>query len=126
HRRAFPGTALVAGYHTDFPNAHVHRVAKDLMGPGVAGAARWLVLGYAGLTYREFDRVYTLGEETRAMLARRGIDRVDVLDLGVDTGLFDPSRRDPGFRARLGLPVPEVGRGPLLIYAGRIDNEKRA
>lgn len=126
HRRAFPGTALVAGYHTDFPNAHVHRVAKDLMGPGVAGAARWLVLGYAGLTYREFDRVYTLGEETRAMLARRGIDRVDVLDLGVDTGLFDPSRRDSGFRARLGLPVPEVGKGPLLIYAGRIDNEKRA
>src|SRR5690606_37163564 len=50
----------------------------------------------------------------------------DVLDLGVDTGLFDPSRRDSGFRARLGLPVPEVGKGPLLIYAGRIDNEKRA
>jgi len=126
HRRAFPETALVAGYHTDFPNTHVYRVAKDLFGDPVARAARWLAMGYAEVTYREFDRVYTLGEEARAMLLGRGIDRTDVLDLGVDCALFDPSRRDPGFRARLGLPMPEVGRGPLLIYVGRLDNEKRA
>lgn len=122
HRRAHPGCALVAGYHTDFPNAHVYRVANDKFGRLVAGAAKWLIMGYAEITYREFDRVYALGEDSRAMLASRSIHRVDQLDLGVDTGLFDPGRRDPSYRAKLGLP----GEGPLLIYAGRIDNEKRA
>ena len=121
HRRAFPATALVAGYRTDFPNAHVDRVARSLFGP--AGKIfYWLSLGYTEITYREFDRVYTLGEEARATLRGRGITRTEVLPLGVDTALFHPSRRDPGYRAELGLP----GDGPLLAYAGRIDNEKRA
>ncbi|WEK48060.1 MAG: glycosyltransferase [Candidatus Andeanibacterium colombiense] len=122
HRRAFPETTLVAGYHTDFPNAHVYRVGRDVVGEKIAAAARWLILGYAEITYREFDRVYTLGEDARQMLNSRKLDRIDLLDLGVDTNLFDPARRDPGLRARLGL----AGDGPLLTYAGRIDNEKRA
>ncbi len=121
HRRRFPQTALVAGYRTDFPNAHVDRVARALFGP--AGKLfYWLSLGYAEITYREFDRVYTLGEEARATLRRRGITRTEVLPLGVDTHLFHPSRRDPAYRRELGLS----GEGPLLVYAGRIDNEKRA
>jgi glycosyltransferase involved in cell wall biosynthesis len=44
------------------------------------------------------------------------------LALGVDLAGFHPDRRDPGYRAGLGLP----NDGPLLIYAGRLDNEKRA
>ncbi|MES2755004.1 MAG: glycosyltransferase [Pseudomonadota bacterium] len=122
HRRAFPDTALVAGYRTDFPNAHVYRVGQAVIGERLARAARWLIYGYAEVTYREFDWVYTLGEVARAALGARRIPRTSVLPLGVDTGMFDPVRRDPGYRASLGLP----GDGPLLIYAGRIDNEKRA
>lgn len=121
HRRAFPATALVAGYRTDFPNAHVDRVARSLFGR--AGKLfYWLSLGYTEITYREFDRVYTLGEEARDTLRRRGITRTEVLPLGVDTTLFHPAQRDPAWHAELGLP----GTGPLLVYAGRIDNEKRA
>lgn len=122
HRRRFPETALVAGYRTDFPNAHVHRVMRPLVGDLVARGLRFLSYGYTELTYREFDQVYTLGEDARNALARCGIDRTDVLPLGVDTSLFNPDKRDPAYRAELGLP----GSGPLLIYAGRIDNEKRA
>ncbi len=122
HRRRFPETALVAGYHTDFPNAHVYRVTKNLMGKTMAEIARWLILGYAEITYREFDRVYTLDEPARKMLNGRGIDQIDVLDLGVDISQFDPSRRDTAFRTEVG----HTGDGPLLAYAGRIDNEKRA
>ena len=121
HRRDYPGTTLVAGYRTDFPNAHVDRVARDLFGP-FGKAFYWLSLGYTEITYREFDWLYSLSEEARDTLARRGIARTDVLPLGVDTALFTPARRDPGFRASLGLG----GQGPLLVYAGRIDNEKRA
>jgi alpha-1,6-mannosyltransferase len=122
HRRAFPQTALVAGYRTDFPNAHVYRVGEAKFGATAARALRWLSYGYAEITYREFDRVYTLGEDARAALAVRKVTRTDVLPLGVDTALFTPAARDPHYRAALGLP----GDGPLLVYAGRIDNEKRA
>lgn len=122
HRRAFPETALVAGYRTDFPNAHIHRVGSDLFGARIAGGLRRLSYGYARRTYREFDWVYTLGEDNRAVLGRHGIARTSVLPLGVDTGMFNPAARDPKLREKLGLP----GTGPLLVYAGRIDNEKRA
>ena len=122
HRRRFPNTALVAGYRTDFPNAHVLRVGVDTFGRVIGRGFYALSLGYAEITYREFDWVYTLGEDARAALARRRITRTSVLPLGVDTAMFAPDKRDPMYRAALGLP----GEGPLLSYAGRIDNEKRA
>lgn len=122
HRRDYPETALVAGYRTDFPNAHVHRVVEAKAGRTAARFMRMLAYGYAEITYREFDRVYTLSEDAQAILARKTIKRTDVMPLGVDTTLFSPAKRDPGYRASLGLP----GDGPLLVYAGRIDNEKRA
>ena len=122
HRRAFPETTLVAGYRTDFPNAHVYRVAKDRFGESGGRFFRMLSLGYAEITYREFDHVYTLGEDARGALGRRTVTRTSVLPLGVDTKLFHPGKRDPRYRGELGLS----GAGPLLVYAGRIDNEKRA
>jgi alpha-1,6-mannosyltransferase len=122
HRRRYPHTALVAGYRTDFPNAHVLRVGIDMFGPVIGRGFYALSLGYAEITYREFDWVYTLGEEARAALTKRKILRTSVLPLGVDTAMFAPAKRDPAYRASLGLG----GDGPLLSYAGRIDNEKRA
>lgn len=122
YRRANPETVLVAGYHTDFPNAHVHRVSAELLGEFVAAGLRRLSMGYAGLTYRGFDRVYTMGDEMCGLLSSYGVTHVDTLELGVDTQLFTPVRRDPALRSKLGLP----GEGPLLVYAGRIDNEKSA
>lgn len=122
YRRAFPHTALVAGYHTDFPNAHVYRVGSSLFGEFVGRGLRRLAMGYAQATYREFDRVYTLSPAMADVLRAYRVDHVDVVALGVDTALFHPSRRDSAWRAKLGLRC----RGPLLVYAGRIDNEKRA
>jgi alpha-1,6-mannosyltransferase len=122
YRRAHPDTALVAGYHTDFPNTHVYRVGASLFGDCVARGLRRLSASYAGTTYREFDRVYTLGQDMRGVLSQYGVAHVDVLSLGVDAETFHPGRRDPGLRAELGLPAT----GPLLAYAGRLDNEKRA
>ena len=40
YRRANPGTALVAGYHTDFPNVHIHRVSNELFGKVIADGLR--------------------------------------------------------------------------------------
>jgi alpha-1,6-mannosyltransferase len=122
HRRAFPETTLIAGYRTDFPNAHVYRVGREKFGETIGRALQWLSYGYAEITYREFDWVYTLSEDARTALAKRKVTRSDVLPLGVDIDLFNPDKRDPAYRRELGLP----GDGPLLVYAGRIDNEKRA
>lgn len=122
YRRANPKTVLVAGYHTDFPNVHIHRVGAELFGNFIAAGLRRLGVTYAGFTYREFDRVYALGGETCAMLGSYGITHVDRLNLGVDCERFSPIKRDPALRQELGI----AGDGPLLVYAGRIDREKRA
>ena len=122
HRKQFPATTLIAGYRTDFPNAHVYRVATDLLGATLGRGLRHLSYRYAERTYREFDAVYTLSENARAALRNHHIVRTKVLPLGVDTEMFSPAKRDVTFRRELGLS----GRGPLLAYAGRIDNEKRA
>ncbi len=123
HRWRFPNTALVAGYRTDFPNAQVYRVGRDLFGPTLGAGFRQLAFAYAWLTYHRFDRVYTLNHQARAMLGGLGYHNTGVLGLGVDIDQFSPDHRDPGYRASLGLPETN---GPLLIYAGRLDNEKRA
>lgn len=123
HRWRFPNTALVAGYRTDFPNAHVYRVVRDLAGHYPASFFRDLAYFYAWLTYNRFDRVYTLNHEAGRMLHDLGQTNTGILGLGVNIDQFSPEHRDPAFRAAVGLP--ETG-GPLLIYAGRIDNEKRA
>lgn len=123
HRRRFPETALVAGYRTDFPNAQIYRVVNDLMGHYPAAFFRKIAYGYAWITYHRFDRVYTLNQEARRMLAGLNYHRTGVLGLGVDIDQFSPDYRDPNFRRDLGLPETD---GPLLIYAGRLDNEKRA
>jgi alpha-1,6-mannosyltransferase len=122
HRKKFPDTTLVAGYRTDFPNAHVYRVGREKFGETIGRGLQKASYGYAELTYREFDWVYTLSEDARAALARRRITRTDVLPLGVDIDMFSPAKRDPAFHSELGFDF----RGPLLVYAGRVDNEKRA
>lgn len=121
HRRAFPETALVAGYHTDFPQAHVYRVASDLMGELAGRFFRFLSCCYGEITYREFDQVYSVGTSSLPMLERMKV-AAHVLPLGVDTTLFHPARADPAFRRELGL----TQTGPLLVYSGRLDNEKSA
>lgn len=122
HRRAHPETALVAGYRTDFPEAHVRRVGNDVGGRWFGSFMHFMSLCYGEITYREFDRIYTLGRDNLKALAQMKVDHVDMMELGVDTGLFTPERADPAYRAEIGLP----GEGPLLAYAGRIDNEKKA
>lgn len=123
HRLRYPETALVAGYRTDFPNAHIYRVMKDLSGHYPATFFKNVGYFYAWLTYHRFDRVYTLNQDAKRMLAGIGYRNTGVLGLGVNIDEFSPGHRDPGFRAELGLPHSD---GPLLIYAGRLDNEKRA
>ena len=122
HRKRHPGTALVAAYCTDFPTVYVDRPFSEWVGRPIGGAATRLCYNYCAWLYRRFDAVYAMSENGGAAKLRAlGLADVDVVPLGVELGQFAPGKRNPAMRRRLGLADSQ----PLLIYAGRLDAEKR-
>ena len=122
HRKRYPDTALVAGYFTDFPTVYVERPFSKIMGGSLAGAAGRLCYRYCGNLYRRFDAVFALSENGGAAKLRSyGVEDVQIVPLGVELGDFGPSRRDDRLRRSVGLK----NGGPLLIYVGRLDVEKK-
>jgi alpha-1,6-mannosyltransferase len=122
HARRHSGAALVAAYCTDFPTVYVDRPFSRWMGSPIGGAAARLCYAYCARLYRQFDAVYAMSENGGAAKLRTlGVPQVDVVPLGVELGQFSPEKRDSRLRRRLGLGDDQ----PLLIYAGRMDLEKR-
>ena len=121
HRKRNPDTALVAGYFTDFPTVYVERPFSKVMGGTLAGAAGRLCYRYCGSLYRRFDAVFALSENGGATKLRSyGVDDVQIVPLGAELGDFGPSLRDERLRRSVGATD-----GPLLIYVGRLDLEKK-
>lgn len=122
YRRRHPQTALIAAYMTDFPTVYVERPLSAVLTKPVASALGRLCYAYCGTLYRRFDSVFAVSENGGAAKLRTlGIDPVEVVPLGVEVGEFGPTRRDPRLRAKFGLKENQ----PLLIYVGRLDNEKK-
>ena len=122
HCRNFPETALVAAYCTDFPTVYVDRVVGKFLGPSVGAAAARISYAYAAKLYRHFDAVFAMSENGGAAKLRAlGVGRVDVVPLGVELGEFSPAKRSAALRQAIGIADDE----PLIIYAGRLDSEKR-
>lgn len=123
HRRKHPETALVAAYCTDFPTVYVERTLNRLTGAPIAAAASRISYRYAANLYRRFDALFAMSENGGAAKLRAlGVNPVEIVPLGVELGEFSPAKRSPALRAKLGLADDE----PLIIYAGRLDSEKRA
>ena len=123
HATRHPGTALVAAYMTDFPTVYVERPFRKVVGRGLGSAASRLCYWYCGKLYSRFDGMFALSENGgMTKLKSLGLVRIEVVPLGVELGEFSPARRDRGLRDALGIGDDQ----PLLIYAGRIDGEKRA
>jgi alpha-1,6-mannosyltransferase len=122
HRRRYPDTALIAAYMTDFPTVYVERPLSRFITKPAAGVLGRTCYAYCGTLYRRFDSIFALSENGgAAKLRSMGIDPVEVVPLGVEVGEFGPDRRDPKLRAKLDLADHE----PLIIYAGRLDGEKK-
>lgn len=122
HRGKRPATAVVAGFHTDFPSVYVEKYLTPRTGGFLARRMKSISYKYAANLYRRFDSFYTLTQVAAEHFAELGVPGAHILTLGADTALFNKAQRDEGLRARLGVEKT----APLLIYAGRIDREKKA
>ena len=105
HRRKFPQTALIAAYMTDFPTVYVERPFPRFVGKTIAGICSRICYAYCGALYRRFDNMFALSENGGAAKLRQlGIERIDVVPLGVEIGEFGRAARErgPARQARVG------------------------
>ena len=122
HRAKHPAAAVVAGFHTDFPSVYVEKYVTPRAGGFIARRLKRLSYKYAANLYRRFDGFYTLTQGAAEHFADLGVPGAHILTLGADTALFNKAQRSEELRAELGVEK----NAPLLIYAGRIDREKKA
>ncbi|WP_420605894.1 glycosyltransferase [Novosphingopyxis sp.] len=124
YRRRNPATTVIAGYHTDFPRAHIGEFFRHdfpWFGSGMPRLSARIADAYSGHLYRRFDHVFGLGSDSVKRLRALGVKHVERMPLGADLSQFKPARRNVGFRRSLGV----ADDAPLLVYAGRLDREKR-
>jgi len=117
-------TALLAGkmlglrtsgiYHTDFPQ-YVRILTDD-------NFLETLTWNFMKWFYEQLDLLYVNSEGYRRAWTDRGIaaDKIRILPRGLDTTLFHPSRRDPDFWRKRGVPAGKQ----VLLYVGRVSKEK--
>jgi alpha-1,6-mannosyltransferase len=107
-RRNIP---LVAFFHSDLA-----RLLGRRFGAGVESS----VARYLRTVYSRFDLVLAPSRTMCTYLSQLGVSRTALQPLGVDTGIFAPSRRTLDLRRMLGLPA----HARLLVFAGRFSEEK--
>ncbi len=101
-------------YHTDFPQ-YIRILTDDSF-------LETLTWDYMHWFYSQLDLFYVNSEHYRRCWADRGIDpdKIKILPRGLDTTLFDPSRRDRAFLKQYGIKADSL----VLLYVGRISKEK--
>jgi len=82
-----------------------------------AGRAAGLVARYLRAAHSGFDLAVAAGADN---LVGLGVPRTAVVPLGVDTALFHPARRDPGWKPEIGAAAEQS----VALYVGRLSAEK--
>jgi glycosyltransferase involved in cell wall biosynthesis/predicted metal-dependent phosphoesterase TrpH len=101
-------------YHTDIPE-YVRILTEDRFLESLA----W---SYMHWLYGQVDTVFVNSEQYRKCWIDRGFapEKLKILPRGLDTGLFNPARRDLSFWPGGGANGSEI----RLLYVGRISREK--
>lgn len=101
-------------YHTDIPE-YVRILTEDRFLESLA----W---SYMHWLYGQVDTVFVNSEQYRKCWIDRGFapEKLKILPRGLDTDLFNPTRRDLTFWPGAGVNGKEV----RLLYVGRISREK--
>ena len=114
--------AVLAGfYHTDFPRAYVEATLGRRLGARVARSAGKAASRYARYVHANLDFTIVSSPALERRLSWLGFPRVELVPLGVDTELFHPGKRDFAWRRQHGVLDEDL----LLVFAGRLDREKR-
>jgi len=106
------GIPLVGFYHSNLPQLARRRTCGWFTEP--------LLRRYVRLLYDRCDLVFAPSRLMCKYLQSLGVTQVVHQPLGVDTEVFNPTRRSDGLRASLGLPA----QARVLLYAGRFAEEK--
>ncbi len=121
HRRQHP-CRIVAIYHTDVPTAYVEPAVTLIAGKVVGRKAKAAAAHYLRALYNRCDATIAISPGMVEKLSDIGVREVVRVPLGVELEVFHPAKRDLETRKHLGAGKDEV----LLVYAGRLDGEKRA
>ena len=105
------GIATSTGFHTRFDDFARH------YGLGVLTP---LALAYLRHFHNRAGATLVPTAELAGFLQQRDFRHVRVLRRGVDTGLFDPARRDPALREQWGLAPTDLA----VVHVGRLAAEK--
>ncbi|MDR3387082.1 MAG: glycosyltransferase family 1 protein [Rudaea sp.] len=115
------GSALRAARHLGIPvSTGFHTRFDDFARYYHLGFIAPAVLAYLRRFHRRADATFVPTAELRHFLDTRGFGRVLLLRRAVDTGLFDPHRRDESLRTQWGLEPGQLA----VIHVGRIAPEK--
>ncbi|MFW5951152.1 MAG: glycosyltransferase [Gemmatimonadota bacterium] len=120
HRRKH-STAVIGFSMTDLGSAYVEPGVRRLLGSAAGRAARRLADRYTRALYGRCDATVAISAVMAADLRVRGVAETHWVPLGVDTERFRPADDPAPVRDRYGVRPEEL----LLVYAGRLDSEKR-
>jgi len=102
---------VIGFYHSDLP---------EMLGSRFGSSVREYLQKYVHRLYQHYERVLAPSHEMATKLVDMGVKNVHVQPLGVDSHLYNPDKRDPAIRQKLGL----TDETRLLIFAGRGSHEK--
>jgi alpha-1,6-mannosyltransferase len=120
HRRDHEA-AVVGFTMTDLGSAYVEPGVRRVLGRTAGRAARRLTDRYIEALYGRCDATVAISADMADDLAERGVDGVRWIPLGVDTDRFRPGHDGHAVRERYGAGPEDL----LMVYAGRLDGEKR-
>lgn len=101
---------IVSSYHTNIPQ-YLSYYKLSFLSPWAWKYMRWF--------HNQCLKNYCPSESTMKMLEQKGIKNLDIWGRGIDTGLFNPSKRDQHFKYKLGAENKTI-----LLYVGRLAPEK--
>ncbi|MEN3034126.1 MAG: glycosyltransferase [Aquificaceae bacterium] len=109
------GLRITSAFHTDIP-AYAKTYTRDQK----LEELLWKAFVFLG---NNSDRFFVPSEHYRVLLSRKGLDyaKMSVFKRGVDTELFNPSKRVEGFWSK------KLGINPntrVVLFVGRVSQEK--
>jgi alpha-1,6-mannosyltransferase len=111
--------------HSDVLSAYAYRWLQPLLKRSTIDRRFERYWAHLRLLGREFDRVICASHDLSRRLAAGSVANVVTIPMGVESGVFSPTLRDPALRASLLARCDLPPSAHLLLAVGRLAPEKR-